>query len=84
MVSFDYRGSADELELAMSRLRIPFIAPSLGGVESLITRPSTTSHSGISPEERSRLGIKDTLVRLSVGLEDLGDLKEDFREAFDA
>jgi hypothetical protein len=84
MVSFDYKGSPDELELAMSRLRIPFIAPSLGGVESLITRPSTTSHSGISPDERTRLGIKDTLVRLSVGLEDISDLKDDFRVAFDA
>jgi cystathionine beta-lyase/cystathionine gamma-synthase len=53
-------------------------------VESLITRPSTTSHSGISPDERTRLGIKDALVRLSVGLEDISDLKDDFREAFDA
>ncbi|NBX75926.1 MAG: PLP-dependent transferase [Proteobacteria bacterium] len=84
MVSFDFRGTPDELEMALSRLRLPFIAPSLGGIESLITRPSTTSHSGISPEERTRLGIKDTLVRLSVGLEDLSDLKDDFQAAFNA
>jgi len=84
MVSFDFKGSADELEVAMRRLRIPFVAPSLGGVESLVTRPSTTSHSGISPEERTRLGIKDTLVRLSVGLEDVADLKDDLGETFGA
>lgn len=84
MVSFEYKGSTEELERAMRRLTLPFIAPSLGGIESLITRPSTTSHSGISAQERSQLGIKDTLVRLSVGLEDLDDLKEDFRQAFDA
>lgn len=83
MVSFDFKGSADDLERAMRRLTLPFVAPSLGGVESLITRPSTTSHSGISVEERSQLGIKDTLVRFSVGLEDVNDLKDDFQQAFE-
>jgi len=82
MVSFEFNGSADELEKSLRRLKLPFVAPSLGGVETLITRPSTTSHSGISVSERERLGIKETLVRLSVGLEDVKDLKEDFRQAF--
>ncbi|MFM8270027.1 MAG: trans-sulfuration enzyme family protein [Pseudomonadota bacterium] len=82
MVSFEFRGTPDDLETAMRRLTLPFVAPSLGGVESLITRPSTTSHSGISIDERSQLGIKDNLVRFSVGLEDVNDLKDDFREAF--
>lgn len=82
MISFEYSGSVEELEQALQRLQIPFIAPSLGGIESLITRPSTTSHSGLSKEERTQLGINDTLVRLSVGLEDISDLKADFTEAF--
>lgn len=80
--SFEYRGSVSELESCLEKLQLPFSAPSLGGVESLITRPTTTSHSGISPDERSRLGIKDTLVRVSVGIEDFEDLAEDFRRAF--
>jgi cystathionine beta-lyase/cystathionine gamma-synthase len=82
IVSFDYKGTVADLELCLGRLKIPLVAPSLGGVESLITRPSTTSHSGISPSERGRLGIKDGLVRVSVGIEDISDLKEDFSEAF--
>jgi len=84
MLSFEYRGTAERLEQSLKKLKIPFVAPSLGGVESLITRPSTTSHSGISAEERTKLGIKDTLVRVSVGLEDISDLKEDFAQAFGA
>lgn len=82
MLSFDFRGVPEELEKCLKALKIPFVAPSLGGVETLVTRPSTTSHSGISPEERKQLGIKDTLVRVSVGLEDIQDLIEDFTRAF--
>jgi len=82
MISFEYKGSIEDLERSLKRLMIPMVAPSLGGVESLITRPSTTSHSGLSQEERTKLGIKDTLVRLSVGLEDVSDLEADFTEAF--
>lgn len=81
MLSFDFKGSVTELETALDRLQIPMIAPSLGGVESLVTRPSTTTHSGISNQDRNRLGIKDTLVRVSVGIEDVEDLKDDFTEA---
>ena len=53
----------------------------MGGVESLITRPSLTSHSGMSREDRHRLGISDGLVRISVGLEATDDLLEDFEQA---
>jgi cystathionine beta-lyase/cystathionine gamma-synthase len=65
----------------MERVTIPISAPSLGGVETLITRPSTTSHSGMSASERARAGIGDGLVRLSVGLESSDDLIEDFETA---
>jgi cystathionine beta-lyase/cystathionine gamma-synthase len=60
---------------------LPICAPSLGGVESLITRPATTSHLGMSQKERESLGISDSLVRLSVGIEATEDLIEDFDQA---
>jgi len=65
-------------------LELPISAPSLGGVETLITRPATTSHSGMSPAERAALGITDGLLRLSVGIETTEDLIADFKQAFEA
>ena len=53
---------------------------SLGGVESLITRPATSTHTGLSPKEREGAGISDTLIRLSVGIEDEADLIADFKQ----
>lgn len=82
MVSFEFNGSVAELERSFKKLELPKVAPSLGGVESLITRPSTTSHSGLSADEKARLGISDVLVRLSVGLEDPQDLIQDLHQAF--
>ena len=63
---------------------LPIIAPSLGGIETLITRPATTSHSGLSPKDRQRLGISDSLIRVSVGIEATEDLIEDFEQALKA
>jgi cystathionine beta-lyase/cystathionine gamma-synthase len=63
---------------------LPIIAPSLGGVETLVTRPATTSHAGLSPEDRQRLGISDGLIRLSVGIEATEDIIEDFEQALKA
>jgi len=60
---------------------LPIIAPSLGGVETLMTRPVTTSHSGLTDEELQSLGISDRLIRVSVGIEASDDLIEDFRQA---
>ncbi len=81
MLSFEYAGSGEETHQMLTRLRIPFIAPSLGGAESLVTRPVETSHSWLSPSDRQKLGIKDNLVRVSIGLESSEDLIEDFLEA---
>jgi cystathionine beta-lyase/cystathionine gamma-synthase len=53
-------------------------------VETLITRPAKTSHAGMSPEERQRRGISDSLIRVSVGIESTEDLLEDFKGALDA
>jgi cystathionine beta-lyase/cystathionine gamma-synthase len=65
----------------MHNVKLPLIAPSLGGVETLMTRPATTSHSGMSQLDRQKLGISDHLIRLSVGIESILDLKEDFNQA---
>lgn len=62
---------------------LPASAPSSGGVESLITRPVLTSHAGMSPEDRERVGVTDDLVRVSVGIEDADDLIADFAQALD-
>ena len=83
MLSFDVRGGVGAADSLLNRLRIPRSAPSLGGVETLITRPATTSHAGVPPEERVRMGISDSLVRLSVGIEDAGDLVEDFEQGLE-
>lgn len=81
MLSFELRGGVDAAELFIHRARLPICAPSLGGVESLITRPATTSHSGMSKEAREKLGISDALIRLSVGIEATDELIEDFEQA---
>ena len=81
MVSFEVRGGVDAVEAFTNKLRLPANAPSLGGVESLLTRPAQTSHIGLSPQKRQELGIPDGLIRLSVGLEAAQDLIDDFEQA---
>jgi cystathionine gamma-synthase/cystathionine gamma-lyase/cystathionine beta-lyase len=83
MLSFRLHGGVEAAEVLLSALRLPAVAPSLGGVETLITRPATTSHAGMSPEDRAAVGITDDLIRLSVGIEDKQDLLDDFAEALD-
>jgi cystathionine gamma-synthase/cystathionine gamma-lyase/cystathionine beta-lyase len=83
MVSFRLAGDVPAAEALLSALRLPANAPSLGGVETLITRPATTSHAGMSPQDRAEVGITDDLIRLSVGIEDAEDLLADFTEALD-
>ncbi len=62
-------------------VRIPYIAPSLGGVESLIEMPAVQSYWGFGPEKRASIGIKENLVRFSVGVEDVEDIWEDLEQA---
>jgi len=84
MLSFELEGGVEQAERLIQGVTLPFVAPSLGGVETLITRPATTSHSGMSPEDRHRLGISDSLIRLSVGIEATEDIIEDFDQALKA
>lgn len=81
MLSFELDGGVEAAERFIKSVRLPICAPSLGGVETLITRPATTSHSGMSPEDRRRLGISDSLIRVSTGIEATEDLLEDFEQA---
>ena len=81
MLSFEIKGGVDAAERFMQRAKLPIVAPSLGGVETLVTRPATTSHSGMSREDRIRLGITDSLIRVSIGIEATEDLIEDFDQA---
>ena len=81
MMSFELHGSVEAAESFMQKAKLTTVAPSLGGVETLVTRPSITSHSGMSPADRQRLGITDGLIRLSVGIEGTNDLIDDFKQA---
>jgi cystathionine beta-lyase/cystathionine gamma-synthase len=83
VLSFEVTGDVAVADRVMSRLELPIIAPSLGGVETLITRPVQTSHSGLSLEEREAAGISDRLIRVAVGIEDAGDLCADFGQALE-
>jgi len=84
MLSFELKGDIQTADHFIQNTALPISAPSLGGVESLITRPATTSHSGMSPEDRQAMGVSDTLIRLSVGIEATEDIIEDFDQALNA
>ncbi len=81
MLSFELKGGVELAERFIRNTTIPICAPSLGGVESLITRPVTTSHACLSPEECKQVGISEGLIRLSVGLEATADILSDFDQA---
>ena len=81
MLSFEVEGGTDAAERLMQRMQLPVIAPSLGGIETLLTRPATTSHSGLSAAERKQVGISDDLIRVSIGIEHTDDLLADFAQA---
>src|SRR5216117_2619133 len=81
MMSFELRGGVEAAESFMRKARLPIVAPSLGGVETLMTRPSRTSHSGMLVDERRRLGISDELIRFSVGIEATSDIMTDLEQA---
>jgi len=81
MVSFEVKGTREDTEKVMSSFQLFAMATSLGGVESLVSMPLNSSHHALSVEDRERLGIRDQLLRLSVGIESEEDLKEDLDQA---
>ena len=83
MVSFDVKGNYEDTVRITQRLKIFALAESLGGVESLINHPEQMTHASVPEPLRRKLGIGPTLLRLSVGVEDAGDLINDLKQAFD-
>ena len=77
IVSFEVKGGQKEAWSLIDSTKLISITANLGDVKSTITHPATTTHSRVSPEERQKAGIKDNLVRIAVGLEDIEDLKAD-------
>ena len=84
MVTFACRGGVAAARAVADRVRLVANAPSLGGVESLLSLPHLTSHAGLTPAERATAGITDDLVRLSVGLEEPEDILADLDQALSA
>lgn len=83
LFSFELAGGSTAAEAMLDRLELAARAPSFGGVETLVTLPAETSHSGMDPQARRAAGIADDLVRVAVGLEHPDDLCEDFVRALD-
>jgi cystathionine beta-lyase/cystathionine gamma-synthase len=82
MLSFDV-GSLEAARRLLNSVRLIALAESLGGVETLISHPATMTHASYTAARRAELGITDGLVRISAGLEDIEDLKDDLEQALE-
>ena len=84
MVSFDLKSdSFENAQKVLSNTHLFTCAESLGGVESLIGHPASMTHASIPKEERMKVGLTDSLIRLSIGIEDVDDLIEDLEKALE-
>ena len=83
MISFEVNGDKETTKKIIESTKLFSLAESLGGVESLINFPFTMTHAGVPPEHKAKLGITESLIRLSVGIEDTNDLIEDLKEALE-
>lgn len=81
MISFELQGGIDSVNNFFDKVELAIIAPSLGGIETLVTRPAATSHAGMSYKERQQAGISDTLIRISTGIEAVEEIIADFEQA---
>jgi cystathionine gamma-lyase len=84
MITIFLKGGVEESRRFLETVEIFALAESLGGVESLIEHPAIMTHASVPAEARAKLGISDSLVRLSVGIEQVEDLLEDLSRALDA
>ncbi len=84
MISFVVKGGLDKASRLLKATKLFALAESLGGVESLIEHPAIMTHASVPAEQRRALGIDDGLIRVSVGIEDIGDLVADLKAALDA
>lgn len=83
MITFFIKGGIESSRKFLESVRVFALAESLGGVESLIEHPAIMTHASIPADQRKKLGIDDSLIRLSVGIEDVDDLVDDLKQAFD-
>lgn len=83
MLTLEIAGSGEDATRVIDALELFIIAPSLGGPESLATQPKTTTHHGLTPEERRKRGIADSMIRFSIGMESAKDLIEDLYDALE-
>ena len=84
MVSFEVEGTGEDARRVSEAMRLFTLAPSLGGVESLVSIPILTSHAMIPDTERAKMGVTEQLIRLSVGIENADDLVNDLEHALQA
>jgi cystathionine beta-lyase/cystathionine gamma-synthase len=84
MLSFEVEGTGEDAKRMTEALRLFTLAPSLGGVDSLVSIPVLTSHAMISPDQRQKMGVTEQLIRLSVGIENADDLIADLEHALAA
>jgi len=84
MLGIQLKGGGPAADAFTRALRIAMVAPSLGGVETLVSQPRYTSHRGLSPEDLNQVGIPEGYVRISVGIEDVEDLQNDFLGGLEA
>jgi cystathionine beta-lyase/cystathionine gamma-synthase len=84
IVTFEVKGSGDDARRASEAMRLFTLAPSLGGVESLVSIPVLTSHAMIEPAHRVQMGVTEQMIRLSVGIENVNDLIADLEHALEA
>ena len=84
MMSFEIKGGVEAVKVLFNKLKLFTLAQSLGGVESLISHPSTMTHAGMAIEAQLVAGISQSLVRISVGIEDIADILADLSQALDA
>jgi len=82
LISFEL-GSLEHARTLLNHVRLMALAESLGGVETLISHPATMTHASVPPDRRQQIGITDDMVRISVGIEDVEDLREDLAQALD-
>ncbi|GIN90876.1 methionine gamma-lyase [Siminovitchia terrae] len=83
MISFEVKGSKEEAQAILNRVKLIRLAVSLGDTETLIQHPATMTHAVVPEDERKKMGITDTLIRMSVGIEAWEDVWEDLKQALD-
>jgi cystathionine beta-lyase/cystathionine gamma-synthase len=81
VLAFELKGGAEAVDTLFQKVRVLRVATSLGGPETLVCHPATTTHASLTPEEAAEQGVTPGLIRMSVGLEDTADLVADLTAA---